>query len=370
MKATLTNQNVSNITFLSISLNIGLFFAKLTIAILINSVALLTDAFNHLSDSMGGFIFWMGQRLTLRKPDANHPQGHGRGEYLTSLSIAVLMLIVSSQFLIESIRRILQPSLITITPAALMVVLIGMAIKFLLYLYLKYLYRNTKLLSTKALAIDNLFDVVISLIVITSFLLNPWFDVPLDAYAGLVIAMIMAWTGLKLLLQSVRRVLGENLDPQEMKNIRKFLKVYPVILGTHNFIFHDYGPTYQMLSFHVEVSETQSFIKVHNIVDEIEERIRYQWGYDVMIHLDPMVENPIEKQEKIQPILNGLKKNNLSGYVINIRPIQENHHREMVIELKRIHDKQIIQDYLLRQFPKYRFAFDVIESEMANPLVK
>jgi hypothetical protein len=125
-----------------------------------------------------------------------------------------------------------------------------------------------------------------------------------------------------------------------------------------------------MLSFHVEVSETQSFIKVHNIVDEIEERIRYQWGDDVMIHLDPMVENPIEKQEKIQPILNGLKKNNLSGYVINIRPIQENHHREMVIELKRIHDKQIIQDYLLRQFPKYRFAFDVIESEMANPLVK
>ena len=370
MKAKLTKESIRNITFLSIGLNAGLFFGKLTIAIWMNSVALLTDAFNHLSDSLGGFIFWMGQRLSSRKPDANHPQGHGRGEYLTSLSIAILMLIVSSQFLIESIRRMLQPTPVTMNSFAIAILMLGMAIKFFLYLYLRYLYRGTKLLSTKALAIDNLFDVFISLIVLISFMLNTWIDLPLDAIAGLFIAFVMAWTGLKLLLQSVRRVLGESLDHQEMVNIRSFLKAYPVILGTHNFIFHDYGPNYQMLSFHVEVSEQHPFIIIHDIVDEIEESIRKQWGYDVMIHLDPMVVNETEKQRITQPIINSLKNKNLIQYVNHIRPIQEKHHREMVIELRRMEDKSIIEAYLLKQFPQYRFAYDVFENETPTSLVK
>jgi len=194
------------------SINLSLFIGKLIVALLINSVALISDAFNHFSDSLSGVIFWIGQKLSNRQADANHPQGHGRGEYLTSLSIGVLMLVVSAQFLIESIRRLINPSSVETSVWAYAVLLVAIFTKLGLFVYTNYLYKQTKLLSTKAIAIDNFFDILISSLVFISLLIQPFFSFSVDGVAGLIISILLGWNAWQILLQSVRRVLGEALN--------------------------------------------------------------------------------------------------------------------------------------------------------------
>ena len=359
MPEKLTKQRLRRISILSIGLNFLLFVGKLIFAILMNSVALISDAFNHFSDALSGFIFWLGQTLSARKPDANHPLGHGRGEYLTSLTIAVLMFVVAGQFLVESIRRFFNPTEVILTPWALVILVVGMVIKISLYVYLRYLYKKTKLMSTHALAIDNLFDVFISGLVLLSLILQPYFMFSMDAVFGGMIASLMLYQGGRLLLTSVRRVLGESLDPLQKQAILEFLNRYPEVQGTHQFIFHDYGPHYQMVSFHLEVSETQTFLAMHDLVDEIEEAMQQEFGYQVMIHLDPMVTDPEALKQILTPIKAAIANNGLTNIVVALKPIKEKLHPEIVLVITEVTKQEALQSMLQSNFPQYRFVYEV-----------
>jgi cation diffusion facilitator family transporter len=358
MKKPLSNQRIRRITLWSMSINLSLFIGKLIVALLINSVALISDAFNHFSDSLSGVIFWIGQKLSNRQADANHPQGHGRGEYLTSLSIGVLMLVVSAQFLIESIRRLINPSSVETSVWAYAVLLVAIFTKLGLFVYTNYLYKQTKLLSTKAIAIDNFFDILISSLVFISLLVQPFFSFSVDGVAGLIISILLGWNAWQILLQSVRRVLGEALNETEIENIRLYLKSYPDVLGSHLFVFHDYGPHYQMLNFHLEVASTQSLIKMHDLVDELEETMKQKWGYEVTIHLDPLVTDVAEIEKMTKPILTSLKRVNLDTQIQDIRMIKEKLHQEMIVVVKESKQIDDVRRLLLKQFPNFRFVFE------------
>lgn len=349
---------IRRMTILSISLNFFLFFTKLFFASLVNSVALFSDAFNHFSDSLSGFIFWIGQRLSSRKADANHPQGHGRGEYLTSLSIAILMIVVSIQFFIESIARISSTTEVQVSPILILIVFIGILVKLGLFLYANRLFNKTKLLSTKALAVDNLFDVIISTLVLISFLMQPLLEFSVDGVAGIIISLLIAWSAWQILLQSVRRVLGESLPPQQIKEIRLFLKTYPDVLGSHLYMFHDYGPNYQTLSFHLEVAANQAFVNMHDLVDSIEENMKSIFGYDVTIHLDPMVTDEKEIKQLTQPIWQTLKQYQLDDQVKEIRIIKEKLHQEMIVFLNHNQNQDKVKQLLDKHFPQFRFVMD------------
>jgi len=358
MKRVIKSEEISKLTFFSITLNLILFIIKILLATMINSVAMLSDAFNHFSDSLSGFIFWIGQILSGRKADANHPYGHGRGEYLTSLSIAVLMLVVSAQFFIESIRRLMLPFEVVETSLAVIILLLGILIKFILFLYSNRLFKKTNLLSTKALAIDNLFDVYISSIVLISLLLQPFFNFSIDSLAGLFVAVMMAWSAWQILLKSVRRVLGESLPSNQIEEIRTFLKQYPEVLGSHSFMFHDYGPHFQTLSFHLEVPANETFIRMHDLSDTIEDNIKTKFGYEVTIHLDPMMINKEDIQKITEPIWQALHERKLKEFVKDIRVIKEKLHQEMIVLLNSPKDQDKVKSYLEKQFSQYRFVMD------------
>ena len=345
-------------TILSISLNFILFLSKLFFASLVNSVALFSDAFNHFSDSLSGLIFWIGQRLSNRKADANHPHGHGRGEYLTSLSIAILMIVVSIQFLIESIARISSTTDVEASSIIIITLLIGILVKLGLFIYANRLFKQTKLLSSKALAVDNLFDVLISTLVLISLIIEPFFSVSIDGVVGLLIAVLIAWSAWQILMQSVRRVLGEALPPKQINNIRLFLNQYPEVLGSHLYMFHDYGPHYQTLSFHLEVAASQSFVKMHDLVDDIEENIKATFGYDVTIHLDPMMTNHDDIIKITEPIWQSLKQHQLQEDVKGLRIIKEKLHQEIIVMLNHSKNQDKVKRFLDKQFAQYRFVMD------------
>lgn len=354
----ITQKQIHRISAISIGINVFLFSLKLLGGLVTNSVALLSDAMNHLSDSVSGFVYWIGQKLSLRAPDDNHPQGHGRGEYLTALVIALLMFFVAGQFMVESIRRILNPSELIIEPWVMIALVIAIVLKISLYLYLKALHFRYRLLSMKALKIDNLFDVVISAVVLLSFLLQRWLTIPIDGYAGLLIATLIAFNAGTIMLDGIREVLGKSLNPQDKVKIMEVLKQYPLVLGSHGYHFHDYGPTYQLLTFHAEVSDQLSLVNAHDLIDQIEEKLFEAMGVQVLIHLDPMVTNDqvVEKIQKI--ILDALRPEGFDQEVIAVRPIQEKLHQEIVVIVQHTSARKPIQHSLKEKLPQYRFCVE------------
>jgi divalent metal cation (Fe/Co/Zn/Cd) transporter len=253
--------------------------------------------------------------------------------------------------------------MIEISVWAYVVLLVAIVTKLGLYLYSNHLFKQTKLLSTKAIAIDNLFDIFISSLVFITLLVQPFFSFSVDGIAGIIISMLMGWNAWQILLQSVQRVLGEALNETEIDNIRLFLKSYPDVLGSHLFVFHDYGPHFQMLSFHLEVASTQSLIKMHDLVDELEETMKQKWGYEVTIHLDPMVTEVADIEKITKPILSFLKQVNLDTHIKDIRIIKEKLHQEMIVVLKDPKQKDLVGRLLLKQFSNFRFVFESEKNE-------
>jgi hypothetical protein len=148
------------------------------------------------------------------------------------------------------------------------------------------------------------------------------------------------------------------LNETEIENIRLYLKSYPDVLGSHLFVFHDYGPHYQMLNFHLEVASTQSLIKMHDLVDELEETMKQKWGYEVTIHLDPLVTDVAEIEKMTKPILTSLKRVNLDTQIQDIRMIKEKLHQEMIVVVKESKQIDDVRRLLLKQFPNFRFVFE------------
>jgi cation diffusion facilitator family transporter len=354
----ISKKQIHRISAISIGINVFLFSLKLLGGLVTNSVALLSDAVNHLSDFVSGFVYWIGQRLSLRAPDDNHPQGHGRGEYLTALLIALLMFFVAGQFMVESIRRILNPSQFIIELWVMVTLVIAIVLKICLYLYLKTLHSRYRLLSMKALKIDNLFDVVISSVVLLSFLLQGWFTIPLDGYAGLAVAILIAINAGTIMLDGIREVLGKSLKLQDKIKVMEVLKQYPLVLGSHGYHLHDYGPTYQLLTFHAEVSDQLSLVTAHDLIDQIEEKLLETIGVQVLIHLDPIVTNN-QEVERIQKIIKDtLRPEGLNQEVITVRPIQEKLHQEIVVIVHHASARKPIQRLLKEKLPQYRFCVE------------
>lgn len=365
MKHTLriTKKKINQISTFSMLINLGLFTLKLLGGLASNSIALLSDATNHLSDSLSSLVYWLGQRLSLRAPDDNHPQGHGRGEYLTALVIALLMLFVAGQFFIESLRRIMNPSPLVIEPWVVAIILLAILLKFVMYLFLRSMHLRYQLMSMKALKTDNLFDVVISVIVLGSFLLQSWVTMPLDGYAGVLVALLMALNGGKMMLDGIREVLGKPLNRESKRRVQEILKQYPLVLGSHGYHFHDYGPTYQLLTFHAEVSDQLSLVAAHDLIDQIEEKLVEEMGIQVLIHLDPMVTQATMIAGFEMQISEALAHHHLQDEVLAVRPIQEKHHQEIVVIVRDSVLKQQIKTILINHYPMYRFCVEAKEIE-------
>lgn len=354
----ISKKQINRISAIAIGINIFLFSLKLFGGLVTNSVALLSDAVNHLSDSVSGLFYWIGQRLSLRAPDDNHPQGHGRGEYLTALVIALMMFFVAGQFMVESIRRILNPSELIIELWVMIALVIAIVLKISMYLYLRTLHLRYRLLSMKALKIDNLFDVVISSVVFLSFLLQGWLTIPLDGYAGLVVATLIAINGGKIMLDGIREVLGKSLNHHDKTKVMEVLKKYPLVLGSHGYHLHDYGPSYKLLTFHAEVSDQLSLVTAHDLIDQIEEKLLEVLGVQVLIHLDPMVTNHQVIQNMQAIIKEALQPEGLDQEVIAVRPIQEKLHQEIVVIARQAAARKPIQRLLKEKFPQYRFCVE------------
>ncbi|OPX86732.1 MAG: Ferrous-iron efflux pump FieF [Pelotomaculum sp. PtaB.Bin104] len=301
-----TNQNVREAYgvlsgVLGIICNLLLFFIKLSIGIIINSIAVISDAFNNLSDLGSSVINIFGAKISNRPPDENHPYGHGRFEYIASLIISFIIFGVGLQLLKISFDKITNPEPVTYSPILIAILFISISIKLWMYSYNMYIGNTINSSINRATASDSLNDMLATGGVIAGTILGQFVSFPVDGVLGLIISILIIYTGFSIARDSINLILGPAPDPKLVRNINSIMLQCKRIEGTHGLLVHEYGPGKIMASIHADVScEGADPIDISTEIDEIQQKIEEKLGIDILIHVDvvPDVHSGGKKMER------------------------------------------------------------------------
>ncbi|MDD4170096.1 MAG: cation diffusion facilitator family transporter [Desulfotomaculaceae bacterium] len=272
---------------LGIICNLFLFFIKFFIGIYINSIAVISDAFNNLSDLGSSIINIFGAKISGSPPDPAHPYGHGRFEYIASLIIAFIIFAFGLQLLKSSFDKIINPEPVIYNPILIAILFMSIFIKLWMYSYNTYIAGKINSSINSATASDSLNDALATGGVIAGTMLGNFVSFPVDGLLGLIISILIIYTGFGIARDSINLILGPPPDPEVVKNINAIMLECNKIEGTHGLLVHDYGPGKIMASVHADVARNgASPVEISTEIDEIQRSIKDRLGIDILIHVD------------------------------------------------------------------------------------
>lgn len=270
-----------------IAVNFLLFMVKAVLALISGSVALGADAVNNLADCGNAAIALFGFRISAKPADEEHPFGHGRVEYVAALVVAVLVISAGLNFFKSSIQEIIEPVEIY-TPPWLIVVT---ALTLLFKVWLAFFYRRIgEMIHSeviKAQFTDCLCDLLTTLLVLVSMILPFFVDIPLDGYAGIVVALFTIVSGVSVLKTSTDPLLGTSPDSETVKKMQEILLRQPGILGVHDIIMHSYGPSVFFATAHAEIAKNGDLVSAHDILENAEVAVAKELPVHLLLHGDP-----------------------------------------------------------------------------------
>ena len=273
---------------LGIICNMLLFVTKLITGLFINSIAVISDAFNNLSDMGTSVITILGAKLSNRPPDDEHPHGHGRYEYIASLVVSFIIFAVGLKLLGNSFDKIVKPQKVLFNTVSIFILIISILIKVWTFSYNKYIGKTINSSVNRAAASDSLNDVYATSAVIIGTVVGSFVSFPIDGIMGLVISGLIMYTGFSTAKDSVNLLLGALPDPEVINRINTLVLSGKNIKGAHDLKIHDYGPGRITASIHAEVSENVNIVDIHSEIDEIELKVKEELGIDMVIHMDPV----------------------------------------------------------------------------------
>lgn len=272
-----------------IALNILLFAGKLMAGIFAGSIAITADAFNNLSDAGSSLITLIGFRFAGKRPDPEHPFGHGRFEYISGLLVSVIIVVVGIELMTSSIGKIITPEPIG-DNWVLSAVILGASILIKLYMFF-YNRRVGKAINStgmKATAMDCISDSVATAVVLLSLIVGVYFDVLIDGWCGVLVSLFILFAGFKSAMETLKFLLGTPPEKEFVEAVEATVMAHPMVIGIHDLIVHDYGPGRRILSLHAEVDGKGDIFELHDEIDLIEQEIAEVYGCLAVIHMDPV----------------------------------------------------------------------------------
>ena len=269
--------------------NIILAIAKFLVGALSGSVAISADAANNLSDAGSSIITLAGFRLSERPADKNHPYGHGRFEYVTALIVSFLILLMGVELLKSSIEKIMHPSAVTFSTAALVVLILSILTKLWLAYFNNKIGNKIHSSATKAVARDSLSDTAATFVALLSLVLSKYTALPLDGWLSILVSFFIFWAGFDVLKETIGLLLGKPPEKEFLEQIENEILSYDGVVGVHDLIVHDYGPGRSFASAHAEVPANVDVMQSHDTIDLIERDLQKKFGILISIHLDPVV---------------------------------------------------------------------------------
>ena len=275
-------QTVVKTSIISILANLVLVGFKATVGFMSNSIAIITDAVNNLSDALSSVVTIIGTKLAGKAPDRDHPFGHGRIEYVTSLVVSAIILYAGITALIESIKKIISPETPDYNIATIIILIAGIAIKFALGLFVKNTGKKVRSDSLVASGIDAFNDGLLSISVLASTIIYMLWQIDLEAYVGILVSLYIIKTGIDLIKESVDNILGTRVESSLTQKIKKEITKEKDIQGAFDLVLHDFGPDKYLGSVHIEVPDTLTVADIDKISRRLTKTIAQEYG--VILH--------------------------------------------------------------------------------------
>ena len=272
-----------------IGLNVLLFIGKFFAGRLSGSIAVTADAFNNLSDAGSSAVTLLGFRLAGKKPDPDHPFGHGRIEYISGLVVAGLILLMGVELAKSSFDKILHPEEVTFSALALVILAVSVAVKLYMWHYNRRIGGKIRSAAMEATASDSLSDAAATSAVLLAMLIGRWTGLAVDGYVGMVVALFILFSAYKAAKETLSPLLGQAPDPELVQRIRDIVAEHDTVVGIHDLVVHDYGPGRQMVSLHAEVPASGDILQLHDVIDNIERELHEKLHVQAVIHMDPIV---------------------------------------------------------------------------------
>lgn len=268
--------------------NIILFAIKFIIGTIANSVSIISDAFNNLSDCLSCLITLIGYNLAGKPADKDHPFGYGRVEYFSSLLIGCLIIIVGLEFLKTSCLKIFNYEKVIISSYTIIILIFSILLKLWMFVFNKKLaeiYNNSAMQAT---SYDSLSDSITTSVTLIGALISLFTDFPIDGIIGLFVSLLILKTAISIIKDTIDTLLGKPADKETVKEVLDIVLSYPEVLGVHDLIIHNYGPNHMLASLHAEIDSKMNIMVAHEAIDKIEKEIDNKLHIMTTIHLDPI----------------------------------------------------------------------------------
>lgn len=279
---------------MGICLNLLQSIAKLVAGWLAGSVAIAADGINNLSDSASSIVTLWGFRNSGKQADGDHPFGHGRSEYVAGIVVAVLVMVIGVEIIKEAIGKLIHPE--PVSPSLISFIVLGGSVLLKLYMFAYNRGYGKKLDSStlKAVAVDSIADVFVTLVVILAMVLSKFTTFNVDAWGGLLVGLFVLYMGYQSLRETVSPLLGAKPDPEFVEQVREIVSRQPHAEGVHDIVVHDYGHGIRYVTLDMETSGALPLSVIHDEADYAEHMLRKELGCKAVIHVDPVMEETEE----------------------------------------------------------------------------
>lgn len=324
------------VSITGIIVNILLFVAKFVVGTLFGAISIVGDAVNNLSDAGTQIISLISFRIAAKPADREHPFGHARIEYVTSMIVSFLVMLVGFELLKNSVEQIFSPERPDSSPVAIFVLIGSMICKLWLGLFNRTIGKRIDSSVMRATAADSLSDVfatgavliaTVLPMIFTEMTWNP------DAYMGVIVAVLIMVAGVRILNEAKNAILGEAPSEEIVKEITETVDHYEGALGIHDMVVHNYGPGRIIASLHIEVDGSVDVFETHDMIDTIEKDLRENCGIEATIHMDPIVTDDEQINELRAKTADAVKKIHPSMQIHDFRFVAGATHTNLIFDV-------------------------------------
>ena len=272
------NKKIIRVSIVGILANVLLAAFKALVGLLSGAIAILMDAVNNLSDALSSVITIVGTKLSARPADQKHPFGHGRVEYLSAIVISLIVIAAGVTSLVESVKKIINPTTPSYTTLTLVVIIVAIAVKLVLGMFVKGQGKALKSDALIASGADALFDAIVTISTLISAGIMLIWDINLDGIFGTIISLVIVKAGVEMLASPLGELLGTRISPEFAQQLKDKALSFDGVYGVYDIIVNNYGPNTLIGSLHISVAENATARELHLLTRSMSEAFYRDFG--------------------------------------------------------------------------------------------
>ncbi len=321
------------VSIVGVVLNILLFAGKSIAGALTGSISMVADAVNNLSDALSQIISFISFKISAKPADRAHPFGHARIEYVASMIVSIAIIVIGYELLKESVIKIFKPEDVSFSIVSVVILAASILVKLWLFLFNRKIAKRINSSVMKATSLDSLADAAATGAVLVSVIISKIFSINLDAYMGVIVAVLIFVAGAKILNETKNAILGEAPSEETVEKIKALAMSYPEAIGIHDLTVHSYGVGCTMATLHVEVDGAKDVFAAHDAMDNIEKALWNEYSIRATVHLDPIVTDDEEVNALRARVAECVRELNEEFHIHDFRFVRGTTHSNLIFDV-------------------------------------